>query len=155
MSIINEALKKAGQPILTEVKESSKKKKATNWGPFFVIAVLLAITTPLMAPLLRNPYRSGEAGRREMAVGPDLSSQAHVQKQFAIEEAALPRPMSGIASHFALSGLVYSSGGSMCLINGKVMQVGDTVGGAKLVRVTPQGAVLEYRGQEVTLPANV
>ena len=151
MSIINEALKKAGQPIITEIQEAPKKRRA-NWGPFFVLSVLVVITMPILSPLLHNPYRN-EGAPRQTAVGPDLS-HPNLKKQFAMEQAPLPVMAPGTSPRFAMSGLVYSSGGSFCLINGKVVQEGETVNGAKLVKVTADAATLEYHGQQITLPAN-
>jgi hypothetical protein len=150
MSIINEALKKSGQPILTEVKEPAQRRP--NWGPFFVIGVLLVITTPILMPLITDPGQGG--AKREMAVGPDLSRPHQVKRQFGIEEAALPRAAQNVTTRFAMSGLVYSAAESYALINGKVLKTGDSVNGARLLEITPDGAVLEYRGQQIVLPAN-
>jgi hypothetical protein len=150
MSIINEALKKSGQPILTEVKEPAKRRP--NWGPAFVLGVLLVITTPILVPLITNP--APDSAKRELAVGPDLSRPHQVKRQFGIEEAALPRAAQNVTTRFAMNGLVYSSDESYALINGKVLRTGDSVGGARLLEITPDGAVLEYRGQQIALPAN-
>lgn len=152
MSIINEALKKAGQPILTEIKDARKGPRAMNWGPVFVIGVLLVIGAPILTPILRDS-RSSDGSARQTAVGPEVS-HPEVRRQFGVEETALPRTAQGMGPRFAMSGLVFSNETSYCLINGKVLKVGDAVGEARLVRITPDSAVLEYRGQQIVLPAS-
>lgn len=160
MSIINEALKKAGQPILADRPEFSRRKTRMNWGPIFIMGILLLITTPILAPMLNSPYKTGSV--KEVSLGSALpGASVQMKKQFSIEEA--PAPMlagppstsrTGWMPNFSLSGLVYSKTDSYCLINGKVVRVGETIGDATLVEVTPSGAVLDYRGEKIVLPAN-
>ena len=152
MSIINEALKKAGQPIITERSEFRKKKTRMNWGPVFVMGVLALITTPLLAPLFNAPYKTAQAGKKSPAFTMPETSSGRVSGQFAVEEAPLAAGPS--MPNFSLSGLVYSKTDSYCLINGKVMRIGDQIGGATLSEVTPREVVLNYRGEKVVLPAS-
>ncbi len=168
MSIINEALKKAGQPIVGEKKsyeeqknlshepkskfrvELLRKKAPVNWGPVVIMGLLALITAPIIAPLFNSPYKSSAQKLPPGGIAAEASF-GPVSKQFAIEES----PISTTAvPNFSLNGLVYSNTDSYCLINGKVMRVGDQVNGATLSQVTPNQAVLDYRGEKIVLPAS-
>ncbi len=114
MSIINDALKKAGQGQTLQTGETTsqpaqslgrsahaplleaagKKKKKINWGPVFVILVLTLITGPLVAPIFSSPYRSTSAPFIGQSYQETLSTQNR-QAQFAIEEAAIMPQQSG------------------------------------------------------------
>src|SRR3989338_4546049 len=101
MSIITEALKKAqkekgdsafrGQPppiqLIGQNMEYERKKSKVNWGPVFILSVLLLITAPLIAPIFSTPFRN-ETRLFSYEGVPGDSRKA----QFTIEEA--PRPMS-------------------------------------------------------------
>ena len=154
MSMIHEALKKAGRPVSEESKKTEfhlpplKRDRRMNWGPVFVLAILAFITTPLVAPLFHSSYQNKTAS-------PNMKSQ------FGVEEAPLmpiSRPTAGLMGalpNFSLNGLVYSNEGSYCLINGKIVKVGQMVGGATLIKVTPSEAVLDFKGEKIVLPASV
>ena len=165
MSIINDALKKAqkqdNQPKSTpaaegrpgvEVQQYQKKKSDVNWGPFFVLAVLLLITGPIVAPLFSSPFRN--QSHTSLNAPQDLKTQAVDARkaQFGIEEApANMMPLMAIPN-LAVTGIVYSDQDSYCIINGKILKVGDKIQGAKLVDVTPMSVTLEYHGERLTLP---
>lgn len=171
MSVIHEALKKSGQPIMTETPRNAqesrpgfrpellRKKPRSNWGPFVGLVVLVLVGAPVIAPLLDTP--SGSNPVREISAGSPFSASSNMKRQFAIEEAPLPampalskaRP-GGRMPLFSLTGLVYSNTDSYCLINGQVVRVGDRVGDAVLSQVTPEGAVLDYRGEKIVLLAD-
>ena len=73
--------------------------------------------------------------------------------QFTIEEAPFtmnaslyPRP------NLLLSGLVFQTPqDSYCIINDKIVKVGDSIDGARLNRVTPNEAVLDFHGEKIVL----
>ena len=151
MSIIHDALKKTNQPVMTTTRAQKNK---VNWGPLLVVAVLILITAPILAPVFRDLSSSPTAARGQAA------GSSNMKSQFAIEEAPLmptvrPAALSGGLPQFSLTGLIYSPDGSYCLINGRVVKVGESVSGAKLVNVTPSEAVLEYQGKRIILPANI
>ena len=170
MSIIHEALKKTGQPVITESQKNTpgtkpgfrpellRKKPRSQWGPFMATVVLVLIGAPVLAPMLSAPR--GTNAVREISAGSALSTSGNMKRQFAIEEAPIPmlpnfsRPGAVKSPRFALSGLVYSNEDSYCLINGKVVRVGERVGDATLVQVTPNAAVLDYRGEKIVLAAD-
>ena len=144
MSMIHEALKKTGQTVVSEIKNKSNEKRPhAHWGPTLLIAILVFVALPFLSPWF--------VSRKTDVI---QTPSPNMKNQFAVEEIPMipPRPDSGIP-RFVLSGLVYSSGGSYCLINGKVLKVGETVSGATLVSVTPSEAVLDLDGKTIVLPA--
>lgn len=184
MSIINEALKKAGQGQTTAagsgkpqgseasrlsapiLQQPARRKQSINWGPVFVVLVLTMITGPLVAPIFSSPYRSTQAPTLVPSYREALSDQqvaANRQAQFAIEEAPRVAAPAGlmlkpdlafspeIRGNFVMNGIVYSSPNSFCIINGKVVKVGEKVNGATLMSVTPEKATLNYEGRTIDL----
>ncbi len=186
MSIINEALKKAVREKETAFSpqdrdtvrrnieiEFQRKRPAFNWGPVFVLLVLVLIGAPVIAPLFSTPFKAS------YSVG-NLSPRAETQNipaqpvtdiakaiissegpattrkaQFAIEES----PMLGSADtqtllrapQLNLSGIVYSPQEAYCIINNKIAKAGDTVNGAKLISVSRNTVTLDYQGKAMTL----
>ena len=167
MSIITEALKKAGQEkgVLASSVLLPKKKHSFNWGPVFVILVLVLITGPIIAPLFSNPFSKENFVRQETsAVSPPASSApndtANRKPQFAVEElplmqAANPSPFVP-APYLRLSGVVYSKTDiSYCIINNKVVRVGETIQDARIVSITPDRVILDYKGQRINLDSEI
>jgi hypothetical protein len=160
MSVINDALKKAGQKS-DLLPGAPKRKTRFNWGPLFVIGILLLITTPLLGPLFHQPYLN-QSTAQQQSVGVAMPSEtSNMKAQYAVEEMPLLVPAkafgvpAGRTPNFSLNGLVFSPDGSYCLINGKVVKTGETVGGATLEQVTPNEAVLDFKGNKIVLTANL
>ncbi len=190
MSIINEALKKAGREkgdlsssqgrpsVKTGVSiegfsiEIERKKSKMNWGPIFVLLVLFLITGPIIAPIFSSPFKGGGLLGNTTAAetAPDLKTNPGTQiaslpasagsinrkAQFGIEEASVfqsltQQPHIIQTPYLKLSGIVYSSNASYCIINNKIIRIGEDVQGAKLTRVTPKEAILDYQGEKVIL----
>lgn len=169
MSIINDALKKAGDskssqgPAYTEQRfrqhlelEAHKKSKQINWGPLFVLMVLFLITGPLIAPVFSTTFkRSGftdasspysKGAYQVPTETAALSTASETRKaQFGLEEMTLASP------RLNLSGIVFSNEGSYSIINEKVLRVGEEINGAKLTLVEPNRVKLLYQGEEITL----
>ncbi len=179
MSIINDALKKAGQPMKekTEVLKSStfetgrpapikteirpaaevhRKKNSMNWGPFFIVIVMMLVTGPIIAPLFRSPSQN--------LMTTKLQSLSGRLQQFGIEETptkpnssapSFSIPRNGTFPDFALSGVVYSQSESYCLINGKVVKVGEKIDSqTTLEKVTPNFVTLNRQGEKIVIPVN-
>jgi hypothetical protein len=162
MSIIHEALKKARHEqgsvpmagsqeeirnnLKMGVERSSRSGK--NWGPLFVITVLLLITGPIVAPAILAPLKKmGPAA-------PPAQSPSTRKGQFGIEEAGLFQmapPAAAKAQDLRLSGIVYSPKEAYCIINDSILKTGDTVRGAVVTSVTAQSVTLENQGKQVTL----
>jgi hypothetical protein len=172
MSIINEALKKAqketsSQPVARNLDMDYESKRGINWGPIFVLLVLVLIAAPILAPVFALPFKrlpiTNADSSRQISAGASLRPapaaqpvSATRQGQFGIEE--IPNPMSQAAVLYPrpdlrLSGLVYSkTSDSYCIINDRVVKLGESVDGARLVSVDPKQVVLEYQGEKVTIP---
>ncbi len=182
MSIINDALNKAGQPIKSESQHSSgrsadprsgkqaelkpalqieRRKNTPNWGPFFLVGVLLLVTGPIVAPIFfNNPSSKILSASTDSAVAP-LSLGSSLKGQYAVEEMPLSQQIMQPArlgktvnplTQFKLSGVVYSEAGSYCLINGNVVTQGESVGGAVVEKITANEVTLNYQGETITLP---
>lgn len=176
MSIINEALKKAQkekESMLSFVGGAHTqmrlhKKHGFNWGPIFVLLVLFLITGPILAPYFAAPFKKEAVMRSSVpatvSVGQNfpvgaLTGPAH-KGQFGIEETPLlpttplpagVSPSTAFRRNFSLSGIVYSPKESYCIINDRIVKVGEFVSGAKLLSITPEKVVLEYQGQTIQL----
>ena len=181
MSIIHDALKKSGQPVVGDTGKSPEKSSApgkaplspnlerhrrasVSWGPIFVAAVLLLIAGPVLVPLFRSPGRGDARVLRAVSVGQGINAMRPQAAQFALEEAPLPAkgvfpaPVRPTANRpFVLSGIVFSSMNewrdSYCLINGTVLKQGDKVGGAVIERIAPNRVTLDRGGEKITLAA--
>ena len=156
-----------------------QKKHGFNWGPIFVLLVLFLITGPIVAPFFAAPFkREATAGNYALPTvsvgqGSSPNSAIRVPKdlvgtlagparkgQFGIEESTLlpltPGPIGAASSanfrrNFSLSGIVYSPKGSYCIINDKIVKVGEHVNGATLLAITPEKVMLDYQGQTISL----
>ncbi len=165
MSIIHEALKKARHEqgsvptggsqgeirknLRMGVEHSSRSGK--NWGPLFVITVLLLITGPIVAPAILAPLK--KMGPAAPAASPSDRS-LNRKGQFGIEEAGLFRmasPMGAKTPDLRLSGIVYSPKEAYCIINDSILKTGDTVKGSVVTGMTAQSVTLENQGKQVTL----
>ena len=173
MSIINEALKKAGldKKALSSVQdpptvktgvsvggfsiEVERKKSRMNWGPIFVLLVLLLITGPIIAPIFSSPFK-GREPITQIASLPVPAESENRKAQFGMEEASVMRAMAQQphiiqTPYLKLSGIVYSSTASYCIINDRIVKIGEDIQVAKLTQVTPKEAILDYAGEKVIL----
>lgn len=162
MSIINEALKKAlrekesvpsssYQEALRKKLEAraQNKRPRITWAPVFIVLVLLLITGPIIAPLFSASFRKSQ----ELPKPAGDTAQSK-KGQFGVEQAPLfpSGPISmGLKSGFKLTGIVYSSDGSYCIINNKILKVGDSIQDATLVSVMPNEVLLDHKGRKVSL----
>lgn len=129
-------------------------KHGMNWGPIFVVLVLLLITGPILVPLFATPFKRAAqdtAPQQRLAAKPAAIAENETrQTQFAIEE--MPLPFVQLPS-LNLSGVVYAPNeDSYAIINDKIVKSGESVGGAKVVRVSADKVTLMYQGQVVDLP---
>ncbi|MBI3252197.1 MAG: hypothetical protein HYZ52_02605 [Candidatus Omnitrophica bacterium] len=183
MSIINEALKKASQhresfsvakpgAALGSIGMAySKRTSNFNWGPVFVILVLVLITAPIIAPLFSRPYRNqvpshaagGSPNPRQISLQQNIPVTAPPavlpavvthQAQFSVEESPLAQPSSPMQiqkPYLALSGIVFSRQESFCIINKRVAKVGDRIQGARVVSISEREVSLDYQGEPIVL----
>jgi len=186
MSVIHEALKKAGQPIIAQPDrkksgvplrpevEFHRKRAAVNWGPLFILAVLALITGPILLPLFhtasqKTTVQDTARAPRSVSVGEEVSSGASSARQspnqlaqFAIEEVPAIQPTapswtgftlkSNPLPQFLLTGVVFSENSAYCLINKKILKVGEQVGGATLTSISANEVTLDYLGEKIVVP---
>jgi hypothetical protein len=170
MSIINEALKKAArqdqEPLLSLRSETfgknlgiqaGQRKPHINWGPVFVVSVLVLIGGPILAPVLSPPFRHAMvqsiAWQPVVQTSPSLRgpSLGTRNPQFGIEEGGPAIRTPADQPDLNLSGVVISPEGSYCILNERVVKQGDTVQGAKLVAIHPDEVTLDYHGERIVL----
>ena len=176
MSIINEALRKAGkestisltpkpklEPLATPGNlgiTTERRSSKVNWGPLFVISVLVLITGPIIAPVFSTPFRKDIAPSSltpsTLSHAPALPAMNTRQAQFGIEEA--PRLGStgpaAMPPTMLLSGIVFSPENSYCILNDRVVKVGEKIDGAKLIAIQNNGVTVEFEGQTLTIPVS-
>lgn len=195
MSIINDALKKAqrdpatgsSSPAISELRLKTQfkeellgKRARINWGPAFILVVLLLIVGPILVPLFSAPFKVGATSapaHRQAGIAPTTASETThlisvggiapqtrpempvrspaMSPQFAIEEAPVAPPLFRAFPQriidFTLSGIVFSEKESYCLVNGKVLKVGETISGASVVKITPDQVTLDTNGRTLVL----
>ena len=99
------------------------------------------------------------AASTDLAGVPQSGSTLDRKAQFAVEESPIfagspASPIVSRAPDFNLSGVIYSDFSpkdSFCIINDKIVKVGEVVDGAKLLSVSQNMATVEYQGKEITL----
>ncbi len=164
MSIITEALKKAGEekqlarPLVSPV--FAAKKQSFNWGPVFVLLVLVLITGPIVAPVFSTPFQRRDALRSASPTASSLKKEKleeeamNRKSQFSVEESPIfqpiPTPFSPVP-YLRLTGVAYSKADAYCLINDKILKVGDVVQDARVTKIGSDRVFLDYRGQTLTL----
>ncbi len=62
-----------------------------------------------------------------------------------------PSPPPVDTSHLKVTSIVCGPQGGTAIINGRPVRVGDTVGGAKIITITPRSVEVEIDGRRVTL----
>lgn len=142
------------------VAHVERRKNTPNWGPLFIVGVLLLVTGPIVAPVFFNNPSSKIISMPSEAISAS-SLGASPKGQYAVEEMPLStRSSSAILSpatkttgpRFRLSGVVYSEAESYCLINGKVVKVGEEIGNARVEKISPDEVVLNSSGETIVLP---
>lgn len=182
MSIINEALRKAVRDksqasASIEERDAVRRhiglefrknpKPPLNWGPIFILLILVLITGPIVAPLFSSPFKNvgpkGSGGAlnapaeiRDLASASISDVKANQKAQFVVEEVpfvgGLNPPVNVThGPEFNLTGIVYAPKNGYCILNGKIVKVGDTIEGAKLLAVLPDAVRLEIKGKETLL----
>ncbi len=62
-----------------------------------------------------------------------------------------PSPIDVKTLGLKLNGVVWGTGRPQAIINDQVVEVGDTIGEAKVIAIGVQGVGLQYKGQTLTL----
>ena len=138
MSIINDALKKAGtknQPY--QLAQPTRKK----W-PFWMAAgaaCLLGMTLAINFFDTSSDFLPVE----------QASSEVVPESAFQLKEVDYERTLK--VTDFNLSGILYDNQKPLALINDKIVEEGAFIGEAKLLEIHPDYVRLSLKGEELTL----
>lgn len=66
------------------------------------------------------------------------------------EEAEARRQLEGIES-LTLDGIAYGPKGSQAILSGQMVEVGEQVNGAKVLKITKNSVTIQYQGKEIVL----
>jgi len=141
-------------PKLPAADTAAQASEASPTGPTEAkLTEVLAKTIPAMQeqPPAEAPAQSASSGRPAES---DIAPETPVARQ----EAPPARPKgSAIHAHetaarnFKLSGIMSSPTGTIAIINGCHMRVGETIDGAKITGIRTHSVQLQIDGQTVTL----
>jgi type II secretory pathway component PulC len=177
MSLINEALKRAGQekaglpgpasdapsPVLRSdfpPHQTEPSKAPAIVSIVMALCVLVSVSvgmillhrstgTPSQAVAVQipSPDRAPVAPRRSVAEEPQ-DIVPSVEPQPDVPTVAQAKKLS---ANFKLSGIMAGPNGEAALINGRLVQVGQTVDGAVLEAISGQTVELDFMGKRITV----
>lgn len=164
MSIIYDALKKVeakvSLPSGRDEKESIAKKPLNV--KLFVICGLVALSGLFIAHIvfsfvasrvpskmmassaLKSPSVTGVV---KQPVSLDLPAQPATLASQPVEA----EPVVEEAPQLVLNGVFFSDDGGYALVNNKIVSQGDEINGAKLIEITQEEVVFDYKGKEIRL----
>jgi len=157
MSIINEALKKAreknkikgeesyqepplqrpAQDNRPKIKKTTKNKRVVFY-PLIYIGVILALAFPGIM-IFKN--------RTATNYPAETTSESIVQTPSVLSKETAATDASG----FLLTGIIHGEGAPMAIINGSVYMIGDTIGSARVSKITENSVIMEDNGKESRL----
>jgi len=169
MSIINDALKKA-QDQNAQFKskgifpysvakhhkpQSYIQKKVTAFiGTLFLMTLTLAVSWLIigtimnlsMPPVVVTPEIQ-EPPEGQISTEPqDPSPTANIANKGILYQRAKP-----VSETFVLSGIVFGGGNPFAVINDKIVEEGDRIAEAKVVRIEKNRVTLHFEGEKITL----
>lgn len=108
---------------------------------------------PAVLPITRDPTMSPyDIVRMEQA---RLEAELREREEEEQRKRILNKRNPPIESFIDLQGIVGTpDSGNKAIINGEVMSEGETIKGARILRITSQGVVLLYKGRKVTKTIN-
>jgi len=107
---------------------------------------LLALAT-MFGP---NPGKIGRTPTKTASKTPKTPAQKHKTPSTRPKTQPALQPVVD-TSRFSISGIMYGDGNSTTIINGYFLKTGDSVEGAKIIKINPQSVELEISGQRVTI----
>lgn len=181
MSIIQEALKKADQHIKDHGKavqpaeptrsqavapapseQTSQSSPAARRDPKAVVILLVVlIATALLAashlfPRKNIPAKSSDGGLASKSEElPALPSAIFQQPKSSAAAGASPaqeqEEKKPAPPEFVLNGIMYLEGNPRAIINDVMVEAGDIVGGARVVKIEKKSVLLQHNGAEISL----
>jgi len=119
-----------------------KRKPAVRY-----VAILLAVCVILICGgiaaliFLKNPTPASTAGNEKIPQSTPIVAAAK-PVQTPAEETPKPEPPT-----LRLGGIFKDSSGSEAIINNRIYRVGDTVEGAKLIKISDETVTIELNGE--------
>ncbi|MBN2453090.1 MAG: general secretion pathway protein GspB [Candidatus Omnitrophica bacterium] len=160
--------KPAEKPVpVYAVKAAAVEAAAKKPFPAKVIAITLFAALLLAAGLVSTRYFM-QVRKDGVLTSPELMREAAVESPVesglyqsvdAYKELPLPPADSVVVKpeSFAsrptlgLNGIMYKEENPKAIVNNVIVEEGDTVMGAKVVKINPKSVLLEYNGTEITL----
>jgi hypothetical protein len=165
MSIINEALQKAGEinktgsgsPAQNLIKNISeppvKSKKISKYKWFYVTSIIILLFFAILRLLPREKIPS----KGNIILPPAIATtkpeiiQENTHKIISDNIASIiPAKLPDI-SEFKLAGIVLGEGAPIAIINDSVYMAGDMIKDLKIVQITKNSVLLEKDGEKIEL----
>ena len=172
MSIISEALKKAGDKrrdtvrlregdlitrgLSSRIEKISSRK--TRWsivsgvGTLFIVGFIVAafLFNAKFLPSFKEP---AETASRAMPKTIDFKERAGPSADLQAKNViyATTRDEEALTLPLALNGVIGGSGKPLAIIDGRILEQGDFVHGAQLISIRSDRAILLYNDKEITL----
>jgi len=128
-----------------------------------ILLVVLVVTAVLAASQLfpmknvssRPAAQQGSVqSERVLPASRDASSAPAKVREFPSLQSIVfqkPEEKKPDSPEFVLNGIMYLDGGPRAIINDTMVEVGDTVNGAKVIKIDKRNVILQYNDAEVTL----
>lgn len=167
------------KPLLKPYVPSASKPAAFSVRLFLTLSVILMLLIAAFYLLGQSVVRrhsvviippAGEEENKNIKVstgGVEFSLSAAVEKPQVAEEPEEKSPVpdvppisimnpfekivGDVAPRFVLTGLINDPGKPAAIINNEVVEAGQTIRDARVVRISAEGVVLEHKGREINL----
>lgn len=152
MSIIQEALNKVKRMPL-DIGYNNQREKRSNMSLPFLFVVLLAAAALYF-------FRDAFPGIKPAAIkskeavpvaAPQAAPSAPVNIPAPLQIQANTVVIKNTDPEFIFSGVMFLEDGPRAIINGSVLEEGDTIGGARVERIEREKVFLKYKNEEITL----
>lgn len=156
MSIINEALKKTEQQLQKNAGSENLALKPKPGIKPVLLYILILLAGLALGNIIFNllRYKVKPAKPIEKTVS---SSQLPVAPVVlpAAPDAVMPQVMPPAPKQdFVLNGIFFSDSGGYALVNNQIVKQGDSVDGAKVVKITVNSVEINWEGEIITLATN-
>lgn len=162
MSIIYDALQKVGSSI-DLAPEAKAKKRGPRLALYLLLAVVIGVALFFGWRFFSPAVKSAIAPVKEEAILPPAATPPAEEAVSVKEEpAAVLEPSSSPLPaepeeeieplpSFISSGVFFSEGEAFALVNNRIVKEGDTIEGAKVLKITLEGIMLDYNGSPIEI----
>lgn len=123
-----------------------------------ILLVILLVTAVVAASQLfprknipARPSVAEEPGKPAAVAAKSEALPALPSVIFQQPQPQQPEERKAAAPEFVLNGIMYLEGSPRAIINDSMVEVGDTVSGASVVKIDKKNVRLEYNGAEISL----